>query len=220
MKYKFYLGLFIMFMLFNIGIVKADICDSNDIARLKEIAKNVSVSYEYINNENEDVQEEKNEPSEEGTLTIVNTYNIEISNATDEIYLKDENGNEYHLSDSINGVISTTANAGTVKYYVYSSNCFNKLLRTITIELDKYNVYANYKECEGISSEELEICDKWYQGNLDYDTFMKKIEEYNTNQNSIKNNYMKYLYIVVSGTVLIILIVILVIRFKKRSVLE
>lgn len=218
MRFRYFL-LVIILVLFSLDNVNAVVCDSNDIVRLKELAQNVDVSYQYVNNVEDEAENNQVDNLDEFDGIVSNDiYNVQISNITDEIYIKDTNYNEYRLNDAVDGILHFTTNSGTVTYYVYSSNCLDKLLRTITLQLDKYNIYADSKECEGISAEELAVCDKWYQGDLSYSQFIKKIDEYNL-EHSTDNFSRKYIYIVIGGGIVVAVVVWFIIR-RKRSVLE
>lgn len=211
MKKFGYLLLVLISLLVSYDSVEAESCDESDIKRLKAIANNVTVDYSYIYDDGSDSEE-----------SVYNVYSISIYGLTDEVYIVDAKGNELNYSDAADGVISDYVFSGNVKYYVYSSNCADILLRTINIDLKSFNVYSTYPECEGLS-DKLSICDEWYQGNLDYEMFVKKIEEYKNNDdfNDVTDFVSKYyVYIVIGSVILIAGIIFLSIKYRKRSVLE
>lgn len=206
MKYKLSLILFIVMFMLNINYVKADSCDKEDIARLKEIANMIDTSYEWFYNE------EYNYSS----------YDIKIFNITEEIYLVDDDGNKYSSSDvNSNGYVYSSSTGGDAKYYVYSSNC-NKKLKTITIELPVYNFYSQYDECDGISGEELDVCDEWYEGDLSYNSFIEKVNKYREQKDNDSHVFFASygIYFIIGGVIFVLLIVLLFIIRRKRSVLR
>ena len=101
-------------------------------------------------------------------------------------------------------------------------------MRTIKLNLPKYNVYSLRKECEGINEEDLEICGKWYQGELNDEIFNKKIKENQEEQKKIQeeeNNKTIFekaieiildYYIYIISTIMIIVTITLVITVKRR----
>ena len=207
MKRNLFLVIITLLFIFNINCVKAETCDNADIERLKQLANMVDISYEWYYND----------------YYNYGSYDVNIYNITDELYIVDEDKNEYRYSDvNESGFIYDSANDGTTTYKVYSASC-NKKLRSITVDLPKFNFYAYYDECEGISGDELDVCDEWYSGDLDYNTFISKVEQYNNSEdnNERKNIFQKYyLHIIVVGVVILVLVTAFVILRRKRSVLK
>ena len=74
-----------------------------------------------------------------------------------------------------------------------NDNCTNTL-KTINIELPKYNNYSEDPLCEGI--EEFVLCQQTYDKDIDYDTFVSRVELYKKNlktktDNSVEENEVK-----------------------------
>ena len=128
----------------------------------------------------------------------------------------------------LNGVES-----GIKKIYIYTVEV-PTYLRTITVNIPKYNYYSEREECNGISKEELDVCDKWYKYELNETTFLKKINEYkktqeenkdNNNQSKIQiifNNIVNFLksyfiYIIIFIVIVCSITIYITIRKKKYS---
>ncbi len=105
-------------------------------------------------------------------------------------------------------------------------------LKTITINAPNYNPYYNDPICEGLNN--LSICQKWSKVELDYEGFVKKVNEYkeknketiSKNPNTeIQNNkfdffdiYNKYYWPTFVGMIcLLILLIILWIKQNKKN---
>lgn len=55
----------------------------------------------------------------------------------------------------------------------------NDIFKTITLKLPKYNAYSEDPLCEGI--EDFVLCNPTYEKEIDYDTFVSRIETYKKN---------------------------------------
>ena len=221
MKYKYYLLIIITFMLSLMNNVYAEDCDSTDIKRLRVLANDVDISYEY----NDDIYDD------DGFL-IYDTYKVVISNLSDELYVIESKTNldlrNYSVNDG--SITIDRLYSGNKSFKIYSRNCSNKLLKTYSIKLPKFNNYSTDPNCEG--HENLDICQKFYDSsNVDYYEFMEMInnsdnKDTDDNKSKDENKYIKfikdnYIYISIGGGVLIIIIIVLIIlRHKKRGALE
>lgn len=198
---KKYLFLIIFLFLFNIHNIKAETCDKQDIERLKQIANNITYTYEYI-----------------GDKYNYQLYNVTFYNLTDEIYIRQGNFN-YFEND-----LTIDTESGNNKFEVYAYNCFEKRVSTININLPKFNEYSQSSECEEIGKDNLDICYEWYQGNLTYDQFINEIDNYNQKHNNDKDiiKILKdnYLYVIAGGVILLIIIILLIIHRKKKNRLD
>lgn len=233
MKIIKYLLLTICLLTLNVNHVYAESCDNEDILRLKKLARKVEITYE------QDVKEIIADDNEE-KITIYDSYIISIKGLTEEIYgiettllqrfyFKDAKDNVVSLSDFGNGV---------KKIEIRSVNCNDEVLYTKKIKLPKYNYYSQDPLCEGISGEDLAVCDEWYSGEINSETLEKKVEQYKkslqSNKNETKeeqtlktkiNNTLKflldnYIYLIVGITVIVIITAIIIFAKRKRSDLE
>lgn len=205
----------LLLFIINVDIVNASSCDSADIERLKVLASNVTYNSDYIGDTDEDVS--------------IQTYNVSFVGLNDELYVANVYGGMRVDSDS--QVIQLQS--GTTTLEVYSRNCNNKRLKTITIELPKYNVYSIYSECDNIPDEELDVCNPWYQGNITYESFEKDIDNYNLEKkieleeknktffDKLYDFFISYYYIVIPVIlILIIIFILLVIRRHRKNILD
>ena len=195
----------------NVNVVNASSCDSADIERLRVLASNVTYNSDYIGDTDEDVS--------------IQTYNVSFVGLNDELYVANVYGGMRVDSDS--QVIQLQS--GTTTLEVYSKNCNNKRLKTITIELPKYNNYSLQDECDNISGDALYFCDPWYQGKITDDSFEEAINNYNleleesnkTTLDKVYEVFKSYYYIIIPVIlILIILIIVLFIRKHKKSSLD
>ena len=109
-------------------------------------------------------------------------YSVNISNFSDKFYIMDSGDKVYkyfedYTSDSLYGLYNP---GKTIVFRIYGApnkTCEYVLLKTIRINLDYYNDYSTYPECEGI--EDFALCQRNYSGTIRSDEwFYKKIEEY------------------------------------------
>lgn len=188
--------------------VYADVCDTADVQRLKEMAKNVDVDYEYINDGDTD-----------------NAYYISFIGLTDELTIIVD-GKEYTYDDVNNSNGSFVFNSGTHQFEIYSVHCPDILLDTMNIQLPRFNVYSRTSECKQLKKYNLKVCDEWYQAELNDSSFFNVVNQYLEKEESssffdtIVSFLKKYYLFFIGGLFLIIFIVIGIIVHKKRSVLE
>lgn len=216
-----------VFMIFFIGIISfttfkervyADICDNADIQRLKELANIVDVSYEYIEN--------SSTGNSEDDSWIDNMYYVFVSNLNEELYIK-KGTREYYYSDVKDGVLQFIQNSGTIQLVIYSNACSGKVLRTINLELPKFNTYSYRQECNDLAELNLDFCDEWYQGYLDDRIFDSLIEPYINGDISevtffdrIIQLLRQYYIFIILGLLVIVGIILFWKNYRKRSVLE
>lgn len=218
MKYKKLL-LFVMCYFTFTSRVSAAICDNNHIKELKELAEQVDVSYEYIDHSDEINSGVDGEYS-------LNSYSINVNLISDELYIKDGYQN-YYYEDSYNGIINFVVNSGHVNLSIHSKKCNNMKLKTISLDLPRFNTYSYKSECKELKEYDLEVCDPWYQGQINDNYFYKIVNKYlnpkveeDNNWDKIISFIQKYQYIFIGSILLIILGVIGIYIYRKRSVLE
>ena len=150
----FFLTLFI-----PLNKVNGASCNYQEIVRLKKIASNVNVSYVY--SENNGIK-----------------FHITLVNLNKDIYFVDSTTRKKHLYINNEITISNYNDGEKVTYTFYSNdiNCTEKPLYTISISLPAYNEFYKDKVCEG--AESYNLCQKWSNHNYDYDTFVKKVQNY------------------------------------------
>ena len=160
MRKSLYFILCVMIFLINIDIVKAASCDDEDMARLKGLAGGVSYNAEYI--------------GDTGEAKTSQDYKVNFIGLTDEIYVSDSHYTFQVESDrEIIDMVS-----GSYDYQIYSKNCNDLRLKTITIDLPKFNLFSESFECRLKAHKNLDVCDPWYSGNITDDQFYKIIDNY------------------------------------------
>lgn len=222
---KYLLIVTVLFLCFS-KAVKAESCDEEDIQRLKVIANNIEITYEY----NDDVKDVNG-------LKVYDTYTVHFNNMSDEIYIIETKSDKmYYYTEIKDGYLTFgNINSGQKIFKFYSTKC-DKALGTKNIDLPKFNYYSTDPNCEG--KEDLEICQKFYDtSNLEYSDFYNKIVEYeNAGEQNVddesddENNQFietaiqfvkdNYIYIGIGVVAIVLIIVLLVIRHRKRGVLE
>lgn len=204
-KYLVFTLFLFVFLCFD---VSAATCDSNDIARLKEIAKNVTVTYEY-----------DRESSDLGSFGL---YLVTVSGLTEEIYGIVDLGSEqkgFFYTDDNSGVVEKHFTNGSNKLNIYSTDC-QEVIRTIKVELPYYNDFSTYEQCDGISGDELYVCNEFLDKQISYSTFENEIKKYKNNlKEEVKktNVYSKWFLVIGIVVVLVVLICIGVRKIKNNK---
>ena len=196
--------------------VLADLCDKEHIKELKELANQVEVSYEYIVDDDEDGDGEK----------TINVYSVDVNLLSDELYLSDGR-KKYYFNGFDNGILKLYYNASKIDFEVRSTRCFDYKLKTISINLPKYNTYSYRSECKELSEYELDVCDPWYQGIINdnyFDSIVSKYlnipKEKETFIDKAIVFYNKYQLIIIGSILFVVLAIIGIISYRKRSVLD
>lgn len=194
-------------------------CTVDDKLRYSTLATNITTSYDYVEN-NDSV-----------------TFSVTIHNVHKDLLVKDNSSNKTYSSNNndLNNFTITNLKDGTnysFGIYTKSGDCSYRTFNTIYINLPKYNKYYKDPLCEGL--EEFNLCQRWGEnGNITYNTFKTKIEEYkkkDTINNTDKVNdeekttlleiigdfWAKYYLYITLGTI-ITLTPIIIIANKKNS---
>lgn len=218
MEYRKILFFIMCYFIFSSN-VSAAICDDNHIKELKELAEQVDVNYEYIDHSDEINSGGSGEYS-------LNSYSIDVNLVSDELYVNDGN-KDYFYEDSNNGMINFIANSGKFELNVLSKKCKNIKLKNISLNLPKFNTYSYRSECKELEEYDLDVCDPWYQGQINDNYFYKIVNKYLTSEvdnDSIWDKFInfiqKYQFAFIGGILLLVLGIIGVLSYRKRSVLE
>ena len=191
--------LFIFAVLFlQVSVVSAaSKCDYSEQVELNNAVANIKVSYEEA--------EALIDPSlklESGAGdkdTYYNYFKVQIYNVPENIYLKVTNdiNNEIkylQYKDSESGVITFNwedlDKVVTFTFTAYSNNktnCPNEVYRIITLTLPRYNSYSEMARCSG--NESYYLCQKYITDieDVDFETFMQKVEEFENSED--ENDY-------------------------------
>lgn len=186
----------------NVDIVKAEICDTVDIARAKELASNVSYNYKYIGDD-EDYQ------LYEVSFTGLTGNNFYILNGEDKVAL-----------DSV----KIQVDSGTKYFDIYYEPCDDMRIKSIKVELPKFNEYSLSEYCDSTDFKDFEYCDEWYSGKVNNKIFdaavkehEKKIEESEKDSSDKIFEYiLEYKYFI-GGAVFLIIVLIVIMIIRNRS---
>ena len=202
------IGFLFVLVVFSFRFVNAEACDNNDIARLKEIANNVGYNSNYVGNDL--------------ASSSYQDYDVSFYGLTDELYVTDYDDNFRFYSTTG----SMRFQSGVITLDIYSKNCFRRL-KSIVIELPKFNEYSLSDDCVTYKDDNLDVCDPWYQGDIDYRVFNSLMEE--QAKKNEKRDYVdivediwinnKILIISIAG-VIVVIFILLIYRIRKKNELN
>lgn len=135
-------------------------------------------------------------------------------------------------------IVSNLAPGQYIAFVVGLTDSCNDVLKKEEITLPQYNQYAYDPVCEGI--EEFVLCSPTYDKELDYDTFISRVNSYKKNKANqdktdnnteekptikewFKDNYMYFIYAIIGIVVLLIIALIVKVIYnheRKRRRLE
>ncbi len=146
---------------------KAYLCDNSTKVEYQEMAKNISVNYEYTESDDD-----------------VN-FSIKISNIpTDFIVLDVINNKKYYSSSNSSEILIENVSKNTSYRFDISKNeiaCGSIVFYSHYINIPAYNKYYKDAICEGI--EDYKLCNKWLNVTISYDEWKNKIIEYKNSLN-------------------------------------
>lgn len=151
---------FILLLLIPITKVEGARCTYSEIARLKKIASNVNISYDYVENDSSV------------------TFKVTLNNLNDEIYFIDQSNYRKYNYTRDELTISNYRSGQTIRYVFYATDpeCSSEPLYTARVVLPTYNIYYKDEVCKGV--ENYSLCQKWSSHNLTYTDFVKKVNDY------------------------------------------
>ncbi len=208
MKWYKYLSLFLLLFIF-VPIVKAETCSNSEIVKYQELAKNIEITYDYVESDNNVF------------------FKIKLSNLIPGLLVRDvaHNKNYNYTSDNIE--LQDQFYQGTsYKFYVYMETCSNKKVYSHYITLPYYNYLYNDEICKGI--EKFKYCQKWVK-TQNYEELKSKIEKYkqdqtkkeevNEKQNGLFDDlfeiYLNYYYIILP--IIIIILSVTIWRYNRKE---
>lgn len=225
-KIIYIFSILVMFCI-DIGVVNAAY-DKNQELLKKYIEQAENVKVKYILDE---------EYTDTNGNQVNGMFKLEITGLTDDLKIRVLGTEEYYYtSDAIDGIITITGvESGIKKIGVYYRK-YVTLVKTISVNIPKYNYYSERIECEGISGEELDVCGKWYEYELNESTFLYKVNKYKESQEKLEEEKEKnkfsiffnnivdflldyYIYIIIVIVSIALITLFIVIR-KKRYSLE
>lgn len=215
------------------SLVRADMCSEEEIARLKVLANNISVHYEYLDADDESLDWGN-------TIPYGYNYAITVSGMSEGMYFTSTGdiSHEFHYFNTNNGSVTyyIQDNGTGLNIRFYPDNCFsNYTIKTKELNLPIFNSYYNTAECREIRNQKinLDVCQKTIPKDLikDSDDFYLSVDKYlNVDVDSKVSVFdrIKFLfsniYAVIAGisvaVLLVIVIVFLILRHIKRSRLD
>jgi hypothetical protein len=139
--------------------IKAYFCDYNELARLKNIASNINVSYDYTEQEDKLV------------------YTIYFNNVQDDVTVKNAKGevltnlveDRIILQDYVSDGIDVFTINGEVPF------CKSGELSKIYLNLPFYNRFYKLDVCKDL---DYEYCDRFFKHSLSEEAFVKRVNAY------------------------------------------
>ncbi len=196
--------------LFYIPAVHADItiCTSEYIEKLKVLSSNITSNYNFVGNIKFDGDYQWYEATFdfnglEGDVYISNLYSHEEKAYTseDKIYVS----------------------SGKGQLGVYVSQCGDYQVNTIDYDLPKFNTYSLKYDCTILGDSELDVCNPWYQANINESTFKNAIDEYyeglETNR-TLLDYINEYKFYIISVIVIIVIAIVIILFRRKRYILD
>lgn len=203
MKKLLFIFVFLSFF-FYVDNASASVCDYAELARLKLHASNINISYEY---------------KYDSSLDDVK-FSIRFDNLKENIVIEDTNKNTYKYNGQSSIVLNNFDDGNKYKFTIYTdtTNCINRTLNIVYVNLPKYNSYYNNSIC--LSNKDYYMCQMWYQHDLTEKEFIKKVTDYKNSESEIideKNEdiittlidfIIEYYYYFIGSSVIIVLIIV------------
>jgi len=223
--------IFIIFsFFFNIFYVNAE-CTNSEISDLKKSINDIKITYKHLG------------IIEKNDAIYDNEFEVVVKNVVDDLYIS--MFNDTIVLEPSNGRIVSKFNNGKWEFDFYSKKC-GKLIDTVDVFIPRFNTYSMDSLCEGIDGDDFPLCGKYYEYEVNYESFKERVNHYRithniNNQNTDNENdnfddnrivstlnkifafVIKYdLYFILSIIfILIIVFIILVLKKRrKRGVLE
>ena len=152
-------------------------CTSYEIADLKEEADKIMITYKHLGAV----------VDEEG-LIYYNRFQVDVKNVSDDLYIL--------YLDKIklipeNVIINDTFINGTYNFDIYSNKC-EEMISRIKVHIPKFNIYSLDSLCNGISGEDFALCGKYYEYDVSYEDFVKRVNHYRSTSNIINDDNSDY----------------------------
>ena len=216
----------LMLTIFSTNIVKAE-CTTEEENNIKKEIDKIEIVYKHLG-----------EVTKEDGSKVYNEFLVTAKNIPENVYVHLSPMTEENFDETTED-LKIKLTTGTWYYNMYSSKC-ETVVDTITVKLPTFNIYSLDPLCEGIDGEDFKYCGKYYEYQIDRETFERKVKAYriehkigqeDTTKVEKENNFFQkildilkdnYLYILsVLGVLLIITIIIVIIsKKKKRKILQ
>ena len=218
--------MFLILIIFSINVY-ADSCSNDELKRLKNIAEQVDITYEY---------EMKNKVINKEEYVYVD-FTIVASNLNKELQVNHENDylqgdykefkNDGKNFGRISGFIEGEKVTITIRAYT-SNDCSGRILMKKTIKLPYYNYWkianSTYYMCKNYP--EFKYCKELVDDKIEYEKFVDELNKYVSSLNVKENNDVSkdtssdnnyYMIIGIVGGILLVFIIIYVIWKKQRK---
>ena len=196
-------------------------CTSSELQRLRELANNVSFTYEY----------KKEEYLEEDTYTVKTAYySVTAHNLSDELTVRLKNDNSLvftkekpTLNNFLNGSLVQ------IELVAYTKNlCSGRVIVTKNVELPYWNKYSEREECNLYP--EFKYCSEFGRYNITDEEFLSELEKYkgkdekepdtNLEENSLTKFFGDYgLYFLggLGGVIVIAFLIVFILKKRKKD---
>lgn len=214
------------------SLVRADMCSEEEIARLKVLANNISVHYEYLDGDDESLDWGN-------TIPYGYNYAITVSGMSEGISVvsNDSDGYEFDYSDTNDGNVSfyIQDEEGKLTLKFFPSDCSSTLaLRTLDLPLLVLNDYYYTVECSVIRNQniDLDVCKKMVSSDFkikdsEFYHLVSKYLDVGSDNYSLRDTILSYLsnpYVIIGSIVVVIIllgvIIFGIVRFVKRRRLD
>lgn len=143
---------------------KALLCDNELKVQYSEMAKNISVNYEYQES-NDDI-----------------SFNIKLSNIPEGFSINDyKNGMTYDYNGSELVIPAEKNKSYVFNIYYPNTPCHMEVLYKHYITIPAYNYYYKDEICSDIK--DYKLCSKWLNVTISYDEWKNKVLEYKNTLN-------------------------------------
>lgn len=197
-------------------------CTDEEISSLKELVKDIKITYKHLGKVEDEVG------------IYYNRFEVNVKNVPDDFYIL-AISDTYKLQPK-EGIITEIFNNGTWDFNIYSNKC-NEKISEIKVFIPKFNTYSLDPLCEGIDGQDFPLCGKYYEYDVSYNDFEKRVKHYRAtyNINNIDNNeddkpndinmiinevvkfISKYKLYIISSLFIILLTLVITIIIKKRK---
>ena len=209
------LKIILMIVLFYIttNVFAIDNCTNDEMKRLRELANNVKITYDYTLNEKKQI---------DGEYLIFPRYKAIINNLDDDLKIyyrvNDSNADLENIDEITNDYVIQEGRKLNFYIYSYTNNlCTDELLKTINVTLPYYNYYYYENKTKCQEYPDFKYCKEFMEVDLDFDKIDKEFDQYIKSlepNDNINNLNIKWYYFILP--VLVILIILVIILKKKK----
>ena len=153
-------------------------CSQAEIDEFKQIENEFVITYEFNDNDKNYIVYISN-PNQKSYMINLGNMQIDPTKITniDEKTIKIMNVSSGHYQVEI------------IKNFIENENACPDTLKTIELELPKYNKYSEDELCADIP--EFYLCQTTYDGDVDYDTFVTRVNIYKETQKNTEEKAKK-----------------------------